>query len=260
MKRVLQVFNFLALLMTVFVNYYSNSGRINSQTIGEVSAKYANRFTPAGYAFSIWGLIYLGLFAFVIYQGRSLFVKKTNDTLVTDIGSSFIVSCVANSLWVIAWLYEYMGLSVFMMLLLLFSLTAILFKLKSRKASTSWKERFFVRFPFVIYAGWITVALIANVAAFLTKIQWDGFGLSDVTWTIIIICVAGLINILVTWMVHVSEFGLVGAWALIAVAMANWDNTLIKQVAISVAVLLIISSVARLLRKAKPGYQTRGSF
>jgi len=77
MKKIYQITNGVALVITVIINYLSNTGIFNGETMATVSAKYQNLFTPAGYAFSIWGLIYLGLFGFVIYFGP--FVRQTNE-------------------------------------------------------------------------------------------------------------------------------------------------------------------------------------
>ena len=72
MKKILQIGNGIAFVSVVFINYFSNTGLLNNTTIGEISKDLNSLFTPAGYAFSIWGLIYLLLLGFAIYQGRSL--------------------------------------------------------------------------------------------------------------------------------------------------------------------------------------------
>ena len=100
MKKGLQIGNGLALGSTIFINYLSNTGLMNNTTIGEVSDDYKSLFTPAGYTFAIWGIIYLLLFGFALYQGRSLFVKVKDDSYVLKIGWWFIGSCLFNSLWV----------------------------------------------------------------------------------------------------------------------------------------------------------------
>src|SRR5690625_131887 len=97
MKKQLQILNGLALLLTITINYLSNTGIFNGNTIASVSKQYNNLFTPAGYAFSIWGLIYLGMLGFVIYFGRSLFISVTKeDKSVEQIGWWFIISCLRS--------------------------------------------------------------------------------------------------------------------------------------------------------------------
>ena len=252
MKSSLRIANGGALIITVIINYLSNTGIFNGNTMATISARYQNYFTPAGYAFSIWGLIYFGLFAFVIYQGRGLFNKAETDDVVMQIGWWFVVSCIANCLWVLAWLYEYTGLSVFIMLLLLFSLVTIIVKLNMEREKVLFKKLAFVWWSFSIYTGWITVALIANIAAYLTKINWDTLGVSEINWAIIMICIAGVINLFITWNRRMPEFALVGVWSLVAIAVANWNVAQpVAQTAIIVAVILFISSAINLFKNGK---------
>lgn len=243
MKKAFQILNGVALIATIIINYLSNTGIFDGNTMTTVSDKYHNYFTPAGYAFSIWGVIYLGLIAFVIYQARSLFNKVDDEWPVLEIGWWFIVSCVANCLWVIAWLYDYTGWSVIIMVILLVSLIKIILATRMELDDLPLKKIAFVWWPFCFYSGWITVALVADAAAWLTKVNWNGFGISEVAWAIIMIVIAGIINLFITWNRNMREFALVGAWALIAIAVANLNiQATIKITAIVVAAILLISS------------------
>lgn len=247
-KKTLAIANGIALMVTIIFNYLSNTGIFNGNTMSSVSEQYQNNFTPAGYAFSIWGLIYLGLLAFVIYQGKSLFQKdqsasSDHEKTIYQVGWWFVISCIANCLWIIAWLYEYTGLSVLIMTVLLFSLLKIVIRTRMELDNPPFKTIAFVWWPFCIYSGWITVALIANIAAYLTKIEWSGMGISDVTWTIIMVLTAGIINLFMTWKRNMREFALVGVWGLVAVAVSNWNSIQsIVVTAIAVSIILFISS------------------
>lgn len=176
MVRLFQILNMVALVVTVVVNYLSNTGIFNNETMATISAKFQNLFTPAGYAFSIWGLIYLGLFGFVIYYGP--FSKNTDakEKVILNVGWWFAISCVANSLWIFAWLYEYTFLSIPIMILLFISLLKIIGNNRKIIESKDLKTIIFLRLPFYIYSGWISVALIANVAAYLKKNTMVRFG------------------------------------------------------------------------------------
>jgi hypothetical protein len=252
MKKTLQILNGIAFFSMIFINYLSNTGLINDNTNATVSQAYENQFTPAGYAFSIWGIIYLLLLGFVIYQVLGLYSKAKDNDLAKQVGWWFVISCVANSLWLFAWLNEALGLSVVVMLVLLFSLIKIVRRTNMELWDAPFKVILFLWWPFCIYIGWISVALIANIAAYLTKIGWDGFGLSDVFWTITMIIIAGLLNLFVTWNRNMREFALVGAWALIAIAVANWyTQQTISYTAIGVAIILILSSSVHALRNWK---------
>ncbi len=225
MKKTLQIANGIALVFTIVMSYISNSGAFDGKTMKTISDSYWNYFTPAGYAFSIWGIIYLALFGFVLYTGRSLFTKKEdNDTIVLEIGWWFVISCIGNSAWVVAWLYDYVFLSVGIMLIVLISLIKIIINTRMELDFQPLHRYLLIYWPFAFYSGWITVAFIADIAAYLTKIQWDGFGISDITWAIIMISVAGLLNIAMILTRNLREFALVGIWALIAIAVSNSDK------------------------------------
>lgn len=249
MQKRLSVANIFALIVTIVLNYLSNTGIFNGNTMSTVSAAYQNLFTPAGYAFSIWGLIYLGLAAFVIYHAVVSFKSSQENNVVLKVGWWFVISCIANCAWIFAWLYDYTGLSVIIMIMLLFSLVMIILKTRMELDDLPMKQIAFVWWPFSLYAGWITVALIANIAAWLTKINWDGFGISSITWTIIMIIIAGIINLLMTWQRNMREYALVGVWGLLAIAVANWTTEpSIVQSSIIISVILFLSSTVHAIR------------
>ena len=250
MTKSLPIANGIGFIIMVVVNYLSTRGVFNGNTMESMSDKYFNAFTPAGYAFSIWGLIYFGLFGFLIYTGQSLFTKKDADSNLLKIGWWFVLSCIANILWVITWLYDHTGISVLIMIFLLGCLLKIIVNTRMELDYHPLKKYLFIFWPFALYAGWISVALIANIAAWLTKINWNGWGISDTIWTIIMIGVAGLINILMIKIRNLREFGLVGIWALIAIAVSNTNNNgsiviiyACYAIALAILVFIVISGV-----------------
>jgi hypothetical protein len=250
MKKILATANCFALIVTIVINYLSNTGMLNGNTMKTVSNKYFNYFTPAGYAFSIWGLIYLGLLGFVFYSWRSLLKEKEEDSILLKISWWFVLSCCANSLWVVAWLYEYTGASILLMVVILVSLLKIVVNTRMELDAQPLKMYLFVFWPFALYSGWISVALIANIAAFLTKIHWDGWGISNVSWTIIMIFIAGLINIsMVKWR-NLREYGLVGIWSLMAISVSNNHSNGSKAVVFTcyvvAAILLVFITISSL--------------
>lgn len=167
---------------------------LGGKNTAEVSDAYPNLFAPAGLTFAIWGVIYLllGLFffrAFEIWQTKepTLPNRKFNRLL-----RLFSLSSVLNISWLFAWQYEVLGLSVVLMAALLVTLGYVHSVTTSEKLSRV--ERFAVRTPFSVYFGWITVATIANITAWLVSIDWNGWGISDVTWTSIILAVGAAIG------------------------------------------------------------------
>jgi len=193
----------------VAVNFMANGLPINNRSTGEISDAYPNLFAPAGPAFSIWGLIYLLLGVYVLYQ----FVKKDQkkEELLKKINPLFIATSLANISWIFAWHYDYIGLSVLIMATLLFLLIKIADIVRAEQFTV--REKFFIRAPFSIYFGWITVASIANITVFLVSIDWNGFGIADYIWTSIILLVGALIG---SWRMVKDKniaYGLVLVWA-----------------------------------------------
>lgn len=243
MKKTLQISNIIALLITITVNYLSSAGIFNGVTVADISDQYHNYFTPAGYAFSIWGVIYIGLMGFVIYTGKSLFLEdESNDEVVLKVGWWFVLSCVANSLWIVLWVNNILWATVLVMLFLLICLIMIILNLNMEMDYHPMKKYLLIYWPFAIYTGWISVAFIADISAFLVKTDWNGFGLSPVLWTIIMIAIAGLLNLLVVWKRNLREFAIVGVWALIAIAVENYNSEKsIVYAAIIVAILVFVN-------------------
>lgn len=251
MEKKLPLANVIALFITVIINYLSNTKIFNGNTIADISRRYPALFTPADYAFSIWGLIYLGLLLFVIYQGRSFFGNTEAETLVRQIGGWFILSCLANAAWVLAWVYDLTGLSVLIMLVLFFSLWKIIVRTDMELTDPPVRTITFVWWPFCLYAGWISVALFANIAAYLSKLNRGGWGIEESVWAIGMIGVAGALHLFMTWKRNMREFALVGAWALIAIGVANRDR------AAPVAVTAFIMAAILLVSSGIHGYRNR---
>lgn len=225
---------------------------MDGKTIGNVSDSIRSLFTPAGYAFSIWGLIYLLLLGFSIYQGASLFKKGKEDAFVEKIGIWFIVSCIANCCWIFSWIYGYTGLSCIFIFLLLISLLKIVLNLNLNLHKVSTAKFTFLYLPFIIYSGWVTVASVANVSSYLVKIGWNGFGISDEIWTIFMIVIAVLINFTVLFKRNMSAFALVGSWALIAIGVANQTTQItVSFTAFIAAIFLLILVAIQLFKKRK---------
>lgn len=243
MKKTLQITNIIAFVLIILVNGLGSTGALNGTTIASISDANPNLFTPAGYAFSIWGLIYLMLLGFIIYQSRSLFKKVRDDQFVLETGWWFVLSCFANIMWIIFWVYGYMEYSILAIFVLLYSLLKIVMKNRMELWDAPISVIAFLWWPFVFYSGWITVASIANVATYLSSIEWTAWGYSEISWSVTMIIIAGIINFVVTWRRNMREFALVGAWALIAISVANWDvSQTVANSALAVAIVLIVSS------------------
>ncbi len=200
-------------LVMITVNGLANSLPINNRSTGAISDAYPNLFAPAGLTFSIWGLIYLLLAGYTLYQ-FGLFQSdkgKGRIELFKKVGLYFILSSLANIAWIFSWHYDFIGISVLIMGVILFSLIKIADILNKEKLSL--QEKIFIRTPFSIYFGWITVAAIANITVFLVSLNWNGFGISDQIWTIVVLLAGLLIGTLRMWKDKNVAYGLVLVWA-----------------------------------------------
>lgn len=252
MQKRQAILNLISVIIVLFVNYFSQTGNINNQTISALSDKYDNLFTPAGYTFAIWGIIFLGLIAYVTYQLVIIFYQKKELESYSNAGYWFALVNLANAAWVFAWLYEWTGLSVIIMLFMLIGLIQIILKTNMERWDAPLKTIAFVWWPICIYSGWIAVATIANIAAYLSKLGWTG-GLSETYWAIIMIISAVLINLFMVWNRNMREFGLVGVWALIGIYSRHQTSSSL------IAWTAIIGAIILLLNIGIHGYQNRAT-
>ncbi len=252
---VLQALNVVSLLVTLTVNYLANALPLNGKTTGQLSDQYPNLFTPAGLTFSIWGLIYVGLLAFVVYQTLLLFARRYAaevEPVVRRIDWLFAATCLLNSAWIFAWHYEAVTLSVVVMGLFLLTLTVLNQRLLVGLPPTG-RTRWFVQAPFALYWGWISIATIANVTAWLVYEGWDGFGLPEVAWTIALIAVGTLITLVVLRRTHQWAYGAVVIWAFAGIILkrqaALGESRPGIIAAAALGILLIAIALAALLRR-----------
>lgn len=248
------VFNTLTLILTVFFNYLSNTDFFGGKTIGEISKKYDTLFTPAGYAFSIWGIIFLMLFAFVGFQWYILYKFKDSESdydnsenifikTIHQTGFWLVVANIFNAAWVYVWLNEYSGLSVLVMFILLYSLIQLTINLRLEIWDAPVRIIAFVWWPIVIYLGWIMVAFIANISSFLVSTGWQGEPLFASTWTVLMIIIATGLYLFLIATRNLRETAMVGVWALVAITYRQWEaEPAIAYVALACAILLFLVS------------------
>ena len=237
----LQSLNITALALTIAVNALASTFALNGRTTAQVSDMYPTLITPAGYVFSIWGIIYTLLMVFAVYQALP---SKREQPFLAQMNLLFVLSSVLNVAWLILWHYDQIALSVVLMFALLATLIAIYLRLNIGKTVVSWKERACVHLPFSVYLGWITVASIANVAAALVPVQWDGFGLASEVWSILVIAVALLITLTVLATRKDYAYGLVLMWALVGIAVKQTAYPNIALAAEASAIIIAIALAA----------------
>ena len=208
----LMLFVVITFVIMVTVNALSALLSLSGITPGEVSDSYPNLFAPAGITFSIWSLIYLLLAAHTLYQiGLFRGNEKVNYELLRKTGIVFSVSSLINAAWIFSWHYRIIPLSMVLMVFLLICLIDIAVIVNAQSLSP--REKLFIRLPFSVYFGWITVATIANATALLVSLGWNGFGIPESVWAIIILAVGALIGTATLLRFSNIAYGLVLVWA-----------------------------------------------
>jgi hypothetical protein len=248
MKNMLKLLNVIGFTGTVIVNFLANYIPINGKNTGELSDFYPNLFVPTGLTFSIWGIIYLLLAGFSIYQiGIFKSSKEYANLVVEKIGILFFVSSIANITWIITWHYEKVLLSLIIMIILLVSLILMYRRLSSIE-KVNFSKTLFTKIPFSIYLGWITVATIANFVAFFVDIGWNGFGIAEEIWTIALIISAMAITFYILAKYKDIWYTTVIIWAILGIILKhinffNWSYPEIIYTGIFVIVTLTVGDI-----------------
>ncbi len=221
---------------TITVNALANILPINGLNTGQVSDLYPSMFTPAGLTFSIWSVIYFLLAGFIVMSWL-----RPADKIISRVLPWFILTCLLNISWILAWHHLLAPLSVCIMLALLVSLNYI-FRILHQNDSTDTKLKFWVVLPFTIYLAWICVATIANIAALLISLGWQGGSLSPQLWTILMMTIAAALALKVTLDYRVPFFSLVVIWALFGIYF-RWHNSSYPAITITAMVLMTFLAV-----------------
>ena len=236
-----------AFVFVIVMNVLSNSLPINGQTMPEISAKYPSLFTPAGFTFSIWGVIYLALLVFVVWQALP---AQRSDERVAAISRYFQVNCLLNGVWLVVWHYDMLALSFLVMLGILATLILIYRSLRSENVSTSRARYLVLVMPFSLYTGWISLATIANASAMQTGFGWDNIGLSAMHWTFLKLAVAGAIGASLVLKYRDPVFGAVVVWGAYGISVMQSATPAVAGAAITLslltAILVAIELVSRL--------------
>lgn len=244
--RVRQLFVVLASVVMITVNTLANALPINGINTGAVSDMFKVYFVPAGYVFSIWGLIYLLLIAFTVYQ--ALPAQRENAAL-RKIGWWYVAGSLANTVWIFTWHYQVFALTIVFMLILLVSLIAIYTKLEIGKKAVSPAMRWLVHLPFSVYLGWITVATIANATDVLSLTAWNGFGIDGKVWAVIMMAVAVVVAALVALTRRDVAYLLVLVWAFIGIGLKFSGVSPVEIGAFVAAGAVVILVLVALLRR-----------
>ena len=240
-------------LGVIAVNALANILPINGYNTGQISAFYPNAFVPAGFTFSIWGVIYLLLLSYTI--GYTYYTLKQEQypkafEFIERINIYFLLTCVFNMSWIVAWHYLQIELSVVIMLLFLSTLIQLFLKSNTMASALTSTQKFILQTPFIVYLGWISVATIANITALLVAYQWNGFGMPPVYWSALMILIAILLAVLMLKKFKAIPFALVVAWALWGIYNAQGPGApILAQITAAGIGILITASLFTFFNK-----------
>lgn len=201
--------NFILLLATLGVNFAGGTGLINNMSQKEVSDRYSTLITPASMTFSIWSVIYILLVVSMIV----MIVKHRDEyyaRAIEEISMPFWLTCVLNMLWIVTFSYLQLGISTIFIFAFVLTLAFICRKLL---AINHQEKRWLLPLTFGLYTGWLFIATVVNVAAYLVQMEWNGFGISASNWAIIILIVSVVLILIVLTQLKNAVFPIPVAWA-----------------------------------------------
>jgi hypothetical protein len=250
----LAILNMIGIIAVVVVNALAVTIPLGGKTTGQLSDQYPNLFVPSGLTFSIWGVIYILLAIYVIYGlVHSIRITEQTDSFMRRVGLLFIITCIANVGWIISWQYEVLPLSLICMVILLLTLAVIYGRLNVGRSKAGTAEKYLVHLPISVYFGWIAVATIANMTALLVAYKWDGFGISEQIWAVILIGISAGLALLMLFYRKDLFFALVVDWAVIGILIKRTSEskilaqgvTIMSMVCICAMSLAIITQIVR---------------
>jgi TspO/MBR family len=242
-----QITTLAAVLGSIAINTLSNIFPLNGVRVGDLSnTLFASvQIIPANYAFAIWGLIYIGLIAFGIYQ---LQPSQRENPRLRQSGYLLAIACIAQCAWIYLFLARLFPLSNLAMLGILVPLIVMYQRLKIGQERVSRQERWFIHLPISIYLGWISVATIVNVAIGLHNLNWDGWGITSIVWTVVMMTIAAAIAVVISIQRHDTAYVLVIVWALVAIAIRQANTPPIMITGWGQAIALTVLNLANELK------------
>lgn len=239
-----QLITVLATVVTIAVNALANILPLNGLNTGQISDRFDIYFVPAGYVFSIWGLIYLGLVVYTVFQ---LLPSQADNPVLTRIAPYYWLSSLANTTWIFLWHYEVFSVTLIAMVLILIALLLIYRSLSGSEGLEKW----LVKLPFSIYLGWISVATIANATQTLFFFDWGGWGLAPEIWTVVMLFIAGFLGWLMSLRENDTPYLLVLIWAFIGITVSQAGSSIVVNTAWVVVALLVIAVFAGIYKFKK---------
>lgn len=241
-----QFINIVALVFMLVMNGASQAIPFNGQTSAEISNRLPIFFVPANYVFSVWGVIYVLLITFIVYQALP---SQRENPYVRKIGYWFALSSIANGTWLLLFHYNLFALSMIAMLVLLASLIMIYTRIGVGQGKVSTATHWCIQIPFSTYLGWITVATVANASYVLYDAGWNGFGISGEIWAAIMLVIAAVITLTIIVTRRDVAYSAVLLWALVGIIIKQSGAPLVAGTAGIVAAVIALTLLWRLFNR-----------
>ncbi len=232
-----QIVNAVTLVVVLAANALAGSGALSGESIGVVANRYPSYFLPAGWVFGIWSLIYLWLLAFTVYQALP---AQRRSGFVERVGPWWLVNGALNVGWVVAFSFSLFGTAMALIVALLACLVAMGERVGAHRPGVSLADRAFGAWPFGLYLAWVSVAVIANAAQYLTYLGWGGWGIPDRTWSVVMMAAATSLGLLMVIRRGVWLFPFVVGWALVGIADRYAGDALIVRTAWAMTALGLV--------------------
>ena len=246
MRKVLAVVNLIATIATIGWNYYTTIYGVKGNDVGKVSDSFENLFTPAGYAFSIWGIIFIGLMITAVMLCYLAF-QKPDKGIISTITPELIAANLFNCAWVYVWLSLWTGASTIVMVGILISLIVCAIGIEQTKLGQSRILNWTIGVPIRIYLGWIMVATIANFSAYLNTLELTIFD-NEALWFYVMISIGTIIIAGTLFRKGWYELPAVGIWAYTAIVVRHMESSPnLSNFVIANIVVLVLVMARRLL-------------
>ncbi|MPM93991.1 hypothetical protein SDC9_141133 [bioreactor metagenome] len=246
-KKSRRIIALVAFIFMLIINFLANALPLNGQTTAQISDAYPTLFAPVGFTFAIWGIIYLLLLLFVLelFNVFKTAADQINQALLDRISPLFTISSISNGLWIFAWRYHQLALSLLLMIGVLLPLMWI--NLLLAKQMMNRRDSLLIRLPFSVYFGWITVATIANLSAYLVSINWLGYGQTPEFWTSAVLVIGMVIGTITIITNNDMAYGLVFDWAYFGIwfkhVSAQYYNFQYPMIIISTIISLVMITI-----------------
>ena len=249
--RLRQVLVVVVTVTLIVMNGLSNIRVFGPQTNGDVSGKYNTLITPAAYAFSIWGVIFLGLMAFAVYQALP---SQRHNPRFRAAGPWYIINALGNAAWSPIFNQEWIGGALVIILIMFISLFMVMEALRinprtdmamMRPVKTA--ETWLARVPFSIYFGWLTVATILNITLWFRAHNFDLSGISEPVWAVGVLVLGLIVGAVLYNRYRSAAFILVFTWAYAAIAVQQAATPTVQLFAGAGAIIAVLLAIYGLI-------------